>query len=68
MDELTWTCHACGKKREDLFISVFTRDDSAKYGLGHGALKTNFRYCNDNPECGKIVREPDFDIRKRKET
>lgn len=53
MNELTWTCHVCGKRRPDSFISVFTRDESAEYKLPLGTLKTNVRYCNDKEACIK---------------
>ena len=43
---MTWTCHICGKKREDESISVLT------YLLKDlPGAERNIRYCNDNDEC-----------------
>jgi len=47
LDNLTWTCHVCGRKRPDDKISVYST-----WIAPHGVdIKQNVRYCNDRPEC-----------------
>ena len=48
-DNVTWTCHICGKRRPDHLISVNTKPSFFIDGVPHGF--DNVRYCNDNPEC-----------------
>lgn len=57
---LEWTCHICGEKRPDSFISVVSKDLSKKYELAEGTLKQNVRYCNDNQSCIEDAKEKDF--------
>jgi hypothetical protein len=56
MDDLTWTCHICGKVRPDARISVYS---SPKY-IGAVEMIQNVRYCNDNPECVEGAKTKDF--------
>lgn len=51
MDELTWSCHICGRVRADQEIGVFTRDISERYQMREGTMKMNTRYCLDSVEC-----------------
>jgi hypothetical protein len=56
-ENLTWTCHICGKKRPDAAISVFIKPliiDGQIMG------NQNIRYCNDNPDCIKKVKDFSF--------
>jgi hypothetical protein len=48
---LTWTCHVCGQERPDDKIRVYTTDLSSEWGLEHGTLRQNVRYCEDNADC-----------------
>lgn len=49
---MTWTCHICGKEREDEDISVFT------YLLKDlPGAERNVRYCSDNPDCLRAAQE-----------
>ena len=57
----TWKCHICGKERPDDKISVHTKDTSTDYDLPPGTMKQNVRYCNDNPDCGKVAAIFRFD-------
>lgn len=47
-ENITWTCHICGKKRPDNKISVETHPLVIN---GHVMGNQNVRYCNDNNEC-----------------
>lgn len=51
MQDRTWSCHICHDTRPEDKISVRTTDVSADYGLDHGTMRQNVRYCNDRPEC-----------------
>ena len=53
---LSWKCMACGEIRPDECIDVFKADVSPEYSVP-GAVIENRKYCNDNPECLKIVME-----------
>lgn len=57
---LYWTCHVCGDLRPDNKISVYKKDQSEKWGLPHGSVTQNVRYCNDKPEC--IEGAPKIDL------
>jgi hypothetical protein len=49
---MTWSCHICGKIREDEDIEVFT------YLLKDlPGAERNVRYCRDNPECRRGAEE-----------
>lgn len=54
---INWSCHICGKVREDRFISVRSNDVSKKFGLNSGSITENIRYCNDT-EC--LVKVENF--------
>jgi len=57
MEELTWTCHICGKRRPDAKISVHKRP------LVIGGQKMgeqNIRYCNDDSKCYKEAQDFEF--------
>jgi hypothetical protein len=60
MQNLTWTCHVCGKERPDDKISVY----SSEKEVGDTGVKMtqNVRYCNDNPDC--IEKAPTIDFLK----
>jgi hypothetical protein len=47
MQNLTWTCHVCGKERPDDKIGVH----STTVTKNDIPITQNVRYCNDNPEC-----------------
>jgi hypothetical protein len=47
MQNLTWTCHVCGKERPDDKISVHSKTVT----MNNVPITQNVRYCNDNPEC-----------------
>lgn len=47
-ENLTWTCHICGKERPDDKISVYSRIITLERNV---PLQENVRYCNDNPDC-----------------
>jgi len=47
LENLTWTCHICGKERPDNKISVRT----TPLECGFVRITQNVRYCNDNTEC-----------------
>lgn len=47
----SWTCHICGKRRPDRFISVRSTDQSSEFNLPPGTVTQNVRYCNDKPQC-----------------
>jgi hypothetical protein len=57
---LTWTCHICKVERPDHLIGVHTIDSSEKYNLPPGTMKQNIRYCTDNPDCAKKVKNFSF--------
>lgn len=57
---MTWTCHICGAERPDEKISVYTTDTSADFNLPPGTMKTNVRYCNDNPDCIEAAKTYSF--------
>lgn len=46
-----WSCHICHDTRPNDKISVKTTDVSEDYGLEHGVMKQNVRYCNDRAPC-----------------
>ena len=48
----TWTCHICGKEREDRFISVISGPLK-----GFKGARMNVRYCRDNDDCFKKAAE-----------
>ena len=50
MDNLTWKCHICGKKRPDQFIAVLTKPVVINGKIINSA-KQNIRYCVDNKSC-----------------
>ena len=54
---LTWKCHICGELRPDANISVLTKP--LVIG-GRPCGQQNIRYCNDNPQCIKAVRDYSF--------
>jgi predicted RNA-binding Zn-ribbon protein involved in translation (DUF1610 family) len=47
--DYTWTCNACGDRRDDNFISVAHRKMIGPGG--RGSWQINARYCNDRPDC-----------------
>jgi hypothetical protein len=47
MQNLTWTCHVCGRERPDDKISVHSTTTNVM-GV---PVTQNVRYCNDNPDC-----------------
>jgi hypothetical protein len=47
MDDVTWTCHVCGRTRPDNKISVYSKTVT-KVDV---PITQNIRYCNDNPDC-----------------
>lgn len=49
MDDMTWTCHVCGKERLDRYISVHQRKRTAT-NTGVTVVE-NIRYCSDDPSC-----------------
>ena len=50
-----WTCHVCGRTRDDRDISV------RKFTFGHAITVTvNVRYCNDTPSCFEGTTEVGF--------
>lgn len=50
LQDLTWSCHVCGRTRPDERIHVFTRDVEAP-GLPAGTFRVNVRFCADQLEC-----------------
>lgn len=56
MEELTWTCHICGKRRPDAKISVHTKPLIIA-GVEGGQ---NIRYCNDNSTCYEGAKDFEF--------
>lgn len=50
-EPLGWTCHVCGRWREDAMIAVHSREFTLG-GLGV-PLQQNVRYCADNVECAR---------------
>lgn len=56
MNDLTWKCHACGEKRPDDKISVYSFPLKVDGKIMKGAT-VNFRYCNDKPECFEIAKK-----------
>lgn len=54
-EPVTWTCHACGERRPDLFISVAHRKVDLTKGALRQVVQINARYCNDRPECLRKV-------------
>lgn len=62
-EDLTWTCHVCGRERPDALIAV------AKFPIkGAGGLEAtvNVRYCADNPACHEAAGDVDFLVAARK--
>ena len=57
---LEWTCHICDKKRPDKFISVAVHDNSEILGVPTGTVKSNVRYCNDNPDCEEKAKSKTY--------
>jgi len=57
MEDLTWTCHVCGKERPDDKISVYTRHRTLPGGV---QMSENIRHCNDKDECIIGAREVHF--------
>jgi hypothetical protein len=53
-EDLTWTCHVCGKERPDDRISVAHVDVPMK---GGSVVTVNVRYCNDRQACYAGVEE-----------
>lgn len=46
-----WTCHICGRMRNDADIAVHSHSMPDGYGLPGGTVKLNVRYCRDNDAC-----------------
>lgn len=64
MNEITWTCHVCGRERPDDRIAVYRTDLSREFGLEPGTIGQNVRYCEDNADC--ILGAPGVRLVKRK--
>lgn len=47
MEGLTWTCHVCGKVRDDADIAVVSREAA----MGVVEMKHSLRFCNDEVLC-----------------
>lgn len=60
IENMTFTCHVCGKTRPNAKISVYHRDTSKEYGLPLGSAHQNIRYCNDSPFCREKAKEVDL--------
>lgn len=54
---VTFTCHACGDRRPDRYISVAHRKVTGLAPAG-AVCQINGRYCNDRPDC--LRRIPDW--------
>lgn len=50
MGRITWTCHICGRERDDADIAVESRSKELIPGRG-GELGVNVRYCADSASC-----------------
>lgn len=46
---VTWTCHVCGRERDDADIAVYS--DSKPIAAGRTDLWVNVRYCADSATC-----------------
>jgi hypothetical protein len=57
MDELTWTCHICGKIRPDDKIAVYKHIRRLESGI---EFIENVRYCNDNESCIEAAKHFHF--------
>lgn len=53
LDDITWTCHVCGKIRTDDKISVHSKTISG----GGVEIRQNVRYCNDDPDCERKAKD-----------
>lgn len=47
---LEWSCHFCGRVRDDRDISVVSRTKRVGQG-GLIEMRENRRFCNDSPGC-----------------
>ncbi len=54
--KLTWICEACRQERPDDKISVYHHP----WNLGRHESHQNLTYCNDNPNCLKMVKTHDL--------
>jgi len=57
LENITWSCHICGKTHPDAKISVYTTPLVIN---GQVMGNQNVRYCNDNPECQKKAQDYKF--------
>jgi hypothetical protein len=50
-EPITWTCHICGDRRPDHFISVAHRKVDMTPTGHRQVVQINARYCNDRSDC-----------------
>ena len=55
MNDLTWSCHVCGKVRPDAEIDVAVATGTLP--ASGAPVAVNQRYCKDDPDCKEAAQE-----------